>query len=161
MVVSSPVLSAVLGAIIGSLGTYVVRDITRRKREEKKANRLRTALIAEIESIIELSMAAERNYSDTIDDDFERYVQTIQFISDRNKIFTSNTNELGHLTKKEIQALVAFHSMLESAISGPKESKMRSIADIEDGNVESLTKSHLDSLKDNSKQVIEMLENEM
>ena len=96
---AATLISALIGGIIGSVGTYYGQSRLRRKRESKSEEWLRHALLAELESMEALDNWPIEPPSGA--------VPSGNWLN--NQVFESVSTEVGKLDSDELHALILFH----------------------------------------------------
>lgn len=102
MAISIPIISAVIGGLAGSIGTFVIQSYFRRQDENNEKRKLRKGLIAELENMHPLETWVEESEGEGVPD--------IEFME--NSFFNSNLNRLGILTEEEIESCIEFDQNL-------------------------------------------------
>lgn len=94
------VVSALFGGVAGSLGTYILRERSRRKERERQITNMRRSLLAELHSMEELATQDSANKSTMLP--MHRFVSA--------EVYRANSSQISLLTEKETEAIVRFYS---------------------------------------------------
>lgn len=110
--VTLAVLAAGFGALIGAVGTFIVRYYFYRKRQLRRKKNVRLSLIAELEAIERLELWEKITEENPPIPEYEFIPVTV---------FKANANTIGLLSAEEVQVIVSFYSSVsvftEHAIS--------------------------------------------
>ena len=99
MVVTS-LAGAILGAIVGALGTYMLQGWRRKKQEKKEIKNLRNSLLAELS-----------NMDDLLPSDYDQRGDTLPIgMSIPSNVFESNSGRLSILSQTETDRVIRFYS---------------------------------------------------
>jgi gas vesicle protein len=105
---------ATVGAILGSYGTYMARERSRKNQKEERIENLRRSIVAERSSMDELANQKSSNYSTQI--------PTHRAVS--AEVYPSNSSEISLLSPSEAEAVISFYSgalMLEQTLDTTRE----------------------------------------
>jgi len=91
---------AILGALLGSYGTYLARERSRKKQERERIENLRRSLVAELGSMDELATQKASNYA----------TQIPAHSTISAEVYKSNSSEISLLTPKEAETVIRFYS---------------------------------------------------
>lgn len=91
---------AVVGALVGSLGTYILQGQRRIRQQQNEIDNLRNSLLAELS-----------NMDDLLPSDYDGKIDTVPIgMSIPSNIYLSNTQNLSILTQHETNAVIRFYS---------------------------------------------------
>lgn len=91
---------AILGAIAGSLGTYLLQEHRRKKQEKEEVENLRNSLLAELSCM-----------DDLLSEDHDDRDDIVQIgMSIPSNVFESNSSTLSILESKETERVIRFYS---------------------------------------------------
>lgn len=112
------IISAILGALLGSLGTLAARLLLERKERDRKARNIRLVLKSELEeaeAYLDLVIEIQED-GNSIDTNFmNQYLLTL--LSTR-LAFESIVDELEVLTASEVEAVISYYSLLARLSNG-------------------------------------------
>lgn len=91
---------AVVGAIVGSLGTYLLQEKRRKREATERTNNLRNSLLAELSCMDDLLLEGH--------DDRDNVVQIGMSIP--SNVYESNSNALSILKDEETERVIRFYS---------------------------------------------------
>lgn len=102
------------GAFIGSVGTFLTRYYFEKRSQERRRNKLRQGLIAELESAIALEVITEEidNLSPESNTNVLKTFNLNEVTPDT--IYESNADKIGTLTEGEVSAVVEFYTYSEA-----------------------------------------------
>ncbi|MFK8212088.1 hypothetical protein [Haloferax volcanii] len=103
---------AVAGAIVGSVGTFVAGEISRRKKEKKTANRIRTALIYEIYTVSNLASQVQEFVNNDQGDFSEKDAFSMLKTVVHKDVYSANSDKISLLSEPEISHIVVFYTTL-------------------------------------------------
>lgn len=91
---------ATIGAVVGSSGTYLARERSRKKQKKEEIENLRHSLLAELSSMDELANEKSPNYGNV--------VPAHSVIA--GDVYKSNSAKISLLTADEAEAVIRFYS---------------------------------------------------
>lgn len=98
-IIQSPISAAIIGALLGSIGTYLTRSYFRHKEKTERAQQLRRSLFYELAEMQELAAYSE-----------DRRPSQVSLALTTTTVFENNAAEIGMLSSEEVEALVRFYT---------------------------------------------------
>lgn len=112
LLANSTLIAAVLGAVLGALGTFAVRWVLERRRRSRKKETLRLSLKAELEAIEPfLQQIADMSKTDPL-----AQYQVGLYTSMTH--YESVAGEIGILSTEEVEAVAEFYALISVLASG-------------------------------------------
>ena len=91
---------AIVGAVVGSLGTYILQEWRRKKQEKQEIKDLRNSLLAELSTM-----------DDLLPRDYDGRDDTLPIgMSIPSNVYESNSSRLSILSQKETDCVIRFYS---------------------------------------------------
>ena len=100
IVAVTTLVGAISGALVGSLGTYILQGRRRKKQHQKEIEELRDSLLAELSTMDDLRRTDQESRDDILS--VGMYIPS--------NVYGSNTQKLSILTRAETDAIIRFYS---------------------------------------------------